>query len=168
MPLSSKTLTEWSENHRQILWRTHRYPVIVYRLYLKRDDLSFREGAMDMRQAQQIWLILCAQAMFKKKPLPYGELAKMMGYADGRAGHTLGRQLGIVGYFCVLNQLAPLNAIVIKADLNAPGEGVVLRKGRSVASEIKAVLRTNWFAIRVPTTGTFRKVWDLYKRNSHP
>jgi hypothetical protein len=118
-------------------------------------------------QAQQIWLILVAHVMKSKRKgnavstITYGELALAMGYNDARAGHTLGRQLGIVGDYCKLNNLPTLNSIVVIDDgTDRPGADVVLRKGRTFRQEQKAVMREDWFKLRVPTTGTFRKVWE--------
>jgi hypothetical protein len=116
-------------------------------------------------QAQRIWLILVAfvssptRGPTDEKTITYGELAELMGYPDKRAGHTLGRQLGIVGRYCRLNDLPALNAIVVDQTTGAPGEGVLLRDGRTVKQEQKAVLAQDWFQFGVPTTGTLRKVW---------
>jgi hypothetical protein len=111
-------------------------------------------------QAQQMWLILCGYAMFVKKTITYGDLATLMGYADRRAGHMLSRQLGIVGIYCKRNDLPPLNTIVVNAETKMPGHDVVVRDGRTPQQEIDAVLAEDWFAFRVPTTGTFRQVWE--------
>jgi hypothetical protein len=100
--------------------------------------------------------------MYERKVIEYGKLAKMMVFRDARAGHTLGRHLGIVGAYCVLNDLPPLNAIVVTAATGLPGPDVVLRQGRTPQHEIAAVLKEDWFQYRVPTTGTLRKVWDNY------
>jgi len=126
----------------------------------------FQRGDRIHVQAQQIWLILVAFVMTrpsesKKRTITYGEVAQAMGYPDERAGHMLGRQLGIVGKLCALNDLPTLNSIVVTKSTNAPGDEVFLRKGRTVAQEQADVLRFNWYNIRVPTTGTFRKVWEL-------
>ena len=115
-------------------------------------------------QAQQIWLILVAFAMKDRGPndpktMTYGELANAMGYPDARAGHTLGRQLGIVAKYCIDNDLPPLNAIVVTQQ-GSPGDEVMLRDGRTVKQEQRAVLGEDWFSLRVPTTGTFRQVWE--------
>ena len=118
-------------------------------------------------QAQRIWLILVA---FVKSPtrkssdpktITYGEVAELMGYPDKRAGHMLGRQLGIVGQYCKLNDLPALNSIVVNQMTGVPGEDVLLRDGRTVKEEQRAVMAEDWFALRMPTTGTLRKVWDL-------
>jgi hypothetical protein len=117
-------------------------------------------------QAQRIWLILVAFVMHSernpKKPSTtfYGDLALAMGYADRRAGHTLGRQLGIIAQFCRDNDLPALNSIVIGQDTLQPGAEVMLRDGKTVKEEQAAVMKQDWFEIRVPTTGTFRRVWE--------
>ncbi|MES2088970.1 MAG: hypothetical protein V4532_03150 [Pseudomonadota bacterium] len=118
-------------------------------------------------QAQQIWLILVAFVESNKekgpncdKTMSYGELALKMGYEDRRAGHMLSRQLGIVGQLCVNDSLPALNVIVVNAETGVPGDEVVLSPGFSVKDEQRAVFKQNWFELRVPTTGTFRQVWE--------
>lgn len=83
-----------------------------------------------------------------------------MDYEDTRAGYTLSRQLGIVGTYCVMNGLPALNAIVVNATTNVPGEDVVLSPGRTFPQELRAIYRQDWYAVGVPTTGTLRKVWE--------
>lgn len=118
-------------------------------------------------QAQQIWLILCAFVMHSDKTsgrpttLTYGDLAAKMGYKDRRAGHMLARQLGIVGEYCRINELPALNAIVVNQNTGIPGDEVVLSVAKTILAEQKAVMREDWFGIRVPTSGTFRKVWQI-------
>jgi hypothetical protein len=117
-------------------------------------------------QAQRIWLILAAFVMSPtrkpgdRKTITYGEVAELMRYPDRRAGHMLSRQLGIIGEYCRRNDLPALNAIVVNQTTGVPGEDVLLRDGRTVREEQAAVMREDWFALRIPTTGTLRKVWD--------
>lgn len=119
-------------------------------------------------QAQRIWLILVAHVMCSdrdpKAPftITYGEVALAMGYPDARAGHTLGRQLGIIAKFCMDNDLPPLNSVVVSKDHGLPGEHVMLREGKTLKHEQAAVMKQDWFAVRVPTTGTFRTVWETW------
>jgi len=128
----------------------------------------FKQGDRLPVQAQRIWQILTAFVMFAphgsrpRKVMPYGDLAVLMGYADRRAGHMLGRQLGIVGHFCVANDLPPLNTIVINEATGMPGDEVVVRPGRTVKEEQKAVASQDWFEIRPPTTGTLRQIYETY------
>ena len=116
-------------------------------------------------QAQRIWLILVAfvsgptRGPTDEKTITYGKLAELMGHPDKRAGRTLGRQLGIIGQYCRLNDLPALNAIVVDQITGAPGEGVLLGDGRTIKQEQKAVMAQDWFQFGVPTTGTLRKVW---------
>lgn len=121
-------------------------------------------------QAQQIWLILSCFVMSSRQrsldriaTITYGKLAERMGFESRRAGHVLGRQLGIVGEYCVFNDLPPLNVIVVTQASGIPGEEVVYRPGRSIDREQEAVMREDWFSIRVPSTGTFRKVWHAMR-----
>jgi hypothetical protein len=100
--------------------------------------------------------------MHQRTTMTYKDLAGAMGYDDPRAAHTLGRQLGIVGWYCTANDLPALNAIVVREEIGDPGGGVVLRKGRTIEQEQKAVLEYDWFQLRVPPTGTFRRIWDAY------
>ena len=92
--------------------------------------------------------------------MTYGELALRMGYEDTRAGHMLARQLGIVGTYCLMNDLPALNAMVVNATTNVPGEDVVLTPGRTFPQELQAIYRQDWYKVGVPTTGTLRKVWE--------
>lgn len=129
-------------------------------------DVKFYEpGDRLYVQAQRIWLILVGFVMqHAKTSLPptitYGDLAKLMGAADGRAGHTLGRQLGIVGKFCLDNSLPALNAVVVNQQTRQPGAEVVLQPGNTVLDEQRAVAAYDWYSVRPPTTGTLRQVWE--------
>ena len=126
----------------------------------------FAPGDRIYVQAQQVWLILVAVVMLSdrnaRRPttITYGELALKMGFKDKRAGHMLGRQLGIVGQYCKLNGLPTLNAIVVHESDGQPGKGVITRSGKQHPEEQSAVMKEDWFRIRVPTTGTLRSVWD--------
>lgn len=118
-------------------------------------------------QAQRIWLILAGQVSGRDtlppqnaRTVTYGELALRMGYADTRAGHMLSRQLGIVGHYCLMNDLPALNAMVVNATTNEPGGDVVLTPGRSFRDELRAIYRQDWYEVGVPSTGTLRKVWE--------
>lgn len=117
-------------------------------------------------QAQRIWMILVAFIMSPTRrendagTITYGEVAKLMGYADGRAGHTLGRQLGIIARYCIINDLPALNSIVVNQMTGLPGPDVLLRDGYTLSDEQQAVMAEDWFALRIPTAGTLRKVWE--------
>jgi len=116
-------------------------------------------------RAQQVWLILVAHIMAKQKQrerwqeklITYGDLAERMG-DDRRAAIGLGRELGIVGEYCIDNKLPAMNCIVVNQDDRKPGLGVVHRHGKSWDDEARATLEENWFQYRVPSTGTFREV----------
>ncbi len=118
-------------------------------------------------QAQRIWMILTGfmmqhadRASGMPPTISYGDLALKMGAADPRAGHTLGRQLGIVGEFCLRNGLPALNAIVVNQQTRQPGAEVVLQAGNSVRAEQRAVAEYDWYTVRPPTTGTLRQIWE--------
>ncbi len=116
-------------------------------------------------RAQQAWLILVAHVMSTRKLrreerlLTYGELAERMG-EDRRAGVGLGRELGIIGRYCIDNGLPALNCIVVNQATGTPGFNVLTRRNKSWQDEAWETLRTDWFKFRVPTTGTFRQVWQ--------
>jgi hypothetical protein len=115
--------------------------------------------------AQQLWLILTGFVMWDSTPnrdkrITYGQLALKAGYSSAQAGHMLGRQLGIVGNFCLQNDLPALNAIVVTQHTGMPGDEVVRRHDRSVPEEQNAVLNYNWYLVAAPTTGMLRKVWQ--------
>lgn len=116
-------------------------------------------------QAQRIWLILTGYVSGRKLSLSssrlmtYGDLAVRMGYTS-RAGLTLGRQLGIVGNYCLMNDLPALNSIVVNVLTDEPGKRVVLSPGMTFNKDMRAVYRQDWYEVGVPTTGTLRKVWE--------
>lgn len=126
----------------------------------------FKNGDRVYVQAQQIWLVLtCLVMRSDRQPrrpyvVTYGDLAEAMGL-DRRAGITLGRPLGIVGRLCILNDLPALNSIVINDTTSEPGDHVVTRPGKSYKYEQAEVMKENWHALRAPTTGTLRKVWQM-------
>jgi len=97
-----------------------------------------------------------------EKTIEYGHLAELMGYRDARAGHMLSRQLGIVGRFCIENDLPPINVIVVAKLTGKPGPEVLYRDDRTLKDEQRAVLQEDWFALRPPTTGTLRAVMERY------
>lgn len=130
-------------------------------------------------QAQQIWVILIAFVMQHPQrkaglapTITYGDLAMRMGHEDRRVGHTLSRQLGIVGDFCKHHELPVLNSIVVNQATGLPGSELTLGYPddgdvdaetalKRTRAEHRDVMNYNWFMIRVPTTGTFRTVWEM-------
>ena len=137
----------------------------------------FRRGDPRYVQAQRVWLILTAHIMMEgrwrrrqdRKPrrkellMTYGDLAQRMGM-DRKAGVTLVIPLGIVGEYCRMNDLPTLNSIVVNQDTGVPGDHVLVRDGKTYGEEQREVMRMNWFAYRVPTAGTFRKVREYQRR----
>jgi hypothetical protein len=124
---------------------------------------QFRPGDRVYVRAQQVWLILVAFVMSRRhsddKTITYGDLAEKMGL-PAQAAIGLGRELGIVGIYCTQNGLPALNSIVVNRETGVPGAGVVVRAGKSWRDEQRETLKANWFKFRVPTSGTFRQVWD--------
>lgn len=123
----------------------------------------FARGDAVHVRAQQIWLILVAHVMLSKRnprapyTMTYGDLAEAMGM-DRRAGITLARTLGLVGTCCVENDLPALNCIVVNESTDAPGDHVLTRPGKTWKQEQADIMRFDWFSVRVPTTGTLRKI----------
>ena len=110
-------------------------------------------------QAQQVWGLLTAYATFGgRQPISYGDLAEWMG-KDRRAGITLGRQLGIVGRYCLANDCPPLNVIVVGRD-GRPGEGVVTRVGKTIKQDQKAVFKYEWLKVRPPLLRDLQAIWE--------
>ena len=128
-----------------------------------------RRGDNQYVQAQQIWLILTAHVMAWQRPptglrphrrsdklITYSELAERMGMKKG-AAQNVGRPVGIVGKYCLLNELPMLNTIVIKGEKRKPGHRVLVRPGKTLLEEQREVVKEDWFAYRVPKAGAFRK-----------
>jgi alkylated DNA nucleotide flippase Atl1 len=119
-------------------------------------------------QAQQIWSILTSVSSLKvdysdlgKGLITYGDLATLMGKPDN-AARTLSRQLGIVGYYCLDNDLPALNAIVINKNTGAPGHDVVLTGANSTKKEQKKIRKINWFQFRAPSISKLRSIYEEY------
>ena len=138
-------------------------PVAPAKFYARGDALYI--------QAQQIWCILTGFVMMHRYPvadpsirrdfvelITYEELAELMGRPD--AYGVLGRQLGIVGDYCLMNDLPALNAIVVNKKYHKPGKRVVHHEDRSVYEEQRAIDEIDWFSVRPPTVGALRKVYD--------
>ena len=128
---------------------------------------QYKKGDRVYVQAQQIWLILTAHAVlrsktkrngFRKGLLSYGDLAELMG-KDRRAGITLARQLGIVGYYCLEHELPPLNVVVVNQDTGDPGADVVLTPGSSVKRDQRSVLKYPWFNLRPPSIKSLKDIY---------
>ncbi|HXP04322.1 MAG TPA: hypothetical protein VN808_09390 [Stellaceae bacterium] len=125
----------------------------------------FAPGGRVYVQAQQVWLILVAFVMRRQigdpETITYGDLALKMGYSTRKAAIMLGRPLGIIAEYCRINQLSMLNTIVVDTT-GVPGSGVILSKGHTLRQDQADVYKMDWFSVRVPTTGTFRKVWEAF------
>lgn len=134
----------------------------------------FAKGDPLFVQSQQIWTILTAFVMMKsftnadgkrRRDLPdlisYKELAALMGRPGQQ--HVLGRQLGIIGIYCLMNGLPALNAVVVGEKHEEPGDGVIVGDGRSWREEMDKVHAQDWFELRPPTVGALRKVYDMRK-----
>ena len=77
-----------------------------------------------------------------------------------KAAIGLGRELGIIGEYCLQNGLPALNCIVVSQQTGAPGHGVVVSKNKSWRDDARDSFNTDWFKYRVPSTGTLRQVWE--------
>lgn len=127
----------------------------------------FKKGDPVYVRAQQIWMILVGTVMIPTRPrdgkvtITYGDLAKKMGM-DSRAGHTLSAHLGIIGDYCVENDLPALNIIVVNR-FGTPGDGVIGTDEASFQDDLVEVTKQDWHAIRVPSTGALRRTreWQL-------
>jgi hypothetical protein len=127
----------------------------------------YAEGDRLWVQAQRIWVILVGIVIAsqvsgagpKAARITYGDLAEVMG-KPRQAGRTLTRQLWMIGEYCKFNGLPTLNSIVVNQDTGVPGHDVVLSSGNSVAQEMTNVARFNWASVRIPSTATFRDVWE--------
>jgi hypothetical protein len=123
-------------------------------------------------RAQQMWLILTAQAVLKpdgdyeegagwsgwgRGIISYGALATQMGM-NSKAGVTFSRHLGLLGFYCQQEGLPPLNVIAVNAVTGIPGYGVVETEGFEKDQE--KVLNEPWFSYRPPSIKALRDVYD--------
>jgi hypothetical protein len=119
----------------------------------------FQPGDRTYVRAQRVWLALACHIEHGGGVLTYGDLAAGMGM-DRRAGIGLHRELGIIGTYCIQNDLPAIGCIVVAQETGVPGAGVISRPGRNWQDDQNDALRTRWFDFRVPTSGTFRQVWE--------
>ncbi|WP_432769252.1 MAG: hypothetical protein HEQ22_00495 [Sphingopyxis sp.] len=122
--------------------------------------------------AQRIWVILVALVEAKRlpnwKPRPgkgaptitYGELVQLINRSH-LAGRTIRNELGIIGHYCRMNSLPCLNTLVVN-QFGECGESVVVSEGRDPAGDRREIMKIDWFAYGVPTTGTLRKVHSKF------
>lgn len=116
--------------------------------------------------AQQLWLILVTKVESAKRnesadpTLNYGgegSATHLMGRSL-RAGRTIDRQLGMIAKYCISNGIPALNVIVVNKEKGRPGRQVLHTPGKTFQQEIKDIYAFDWFGVRVPTTGSFRKI----------
>ncbi|HVQ68149.1 MAG TPA: hypothetical protein VMT08_11675 [Bradyrhizobium sp.] len=119
----------------------------------------FRPGDRTYVRAQRVWITLACRIERQLGILTYGDLAAAMDL-DRRAGIGLHRELGIVGTYCIQNDLPAIGCIVVSQETGTPGPGVISRPGRTWHDDQQDALRVKWFDYRVPTSGTFRQVWE--------
>ncbi len=117
----------------------------------------FRAGDPIHVRAQQVWIILIHRAAVRGV-ITYGELAELMGYGRQAAQATI-KPIAIVAFFCKEHHLPQLNTLVVNTEKGEPGRSVV-DGGDSIGVAHQRVFAFDWFGIRVPTPGTFRKVWE--------
>lgn len=154
---------------------------------MPQEDLRLKPKYYGLRdrvfvQAQQLWIILIAYVMTQNKLLvkqeewwqppfspdkeqwegqtiTYGDLAILMGHAEKRAAISLIRPLKIIGHFCEINDIPPLDCIVVGKGSGVPG-GDLWSKEELVGLQKSVMDYPDWFLIRPPTTGTLRNVWE--------
>ena len=119
----------------------------------------FQPGDRTYVRAQRVWITLACHIDHGGQVLTYGDLAAAMGM-DRRAGIGLHRELGIIGTYCIQNDLPAIGCIVVAQETGVPGAGVISRRGRNWQDDQTDALRIRWFEFRVPTSGTFRQVWE--------
>ena len=78
--------------------------------------------------------------------------------AENPLRSDIGNPLNMIGEYCKGNSLPVLSSIVVMRVTGVPGEYIVLREGKTFEQEQNDVAATDWFEIRIPTTGTFRTV----------
>lgn len=130
----------------------------------------YQKGDRHYERAQQAWIILTGAVMSwqrmdpqQRPDLPlmtYGELAELMLDSGGVANQAVGRILGVVGSYCVRNDLPAINSIVVNRLTGEPGKGVVLRPDRTLEKEQQETSQLDWHSYRPPTRATLRKVWE--------
>ena len=97
--------------------------------------------------------------------ISYQNLCETMGLHE-KASPTISAPLGLVGQFCVANDLPALNLLVVSKKYYRPGsDDLITRPGKTYREEqMDAAFKVNWWSHGTPVPGTFRKV-DEYMKN---
>ena len=123
------------------------------------DVKRYQRGDSRFVQAQRVWLILTGRSVWIRETLTYGDLAEIMGYSR-QAGVTLSTPLGIVGKFCLAQDIPSLVSLVVRGDTGEPGPGVIFSPKRTLNAEQRLVLGFDWYSVRVPSTKMLREAWS--------
>ena len=117
----------------------------------------FQRGDPIHLRAQQAWVILAGLAN-NNQTVTYGDLSRMMGYG-GRSARATIKPVALIAKFCLDNGLPQLNALVVNAATGVPGDEVILKEGDTSPSAQQRAFNYAWYEVRVPSPGSFRRVW---------
>ncbi len=92
----------------------------------------------------QIWQILIGKAHLRQT-MTYGELAALMGF---KGAGTLAHLLGRVMFYCRLQDLPPLTALVVNQETGLPGDGLPEADLNSVREDVYSY---DWYGLHPPT-----------------
>lgn len=105
---------------------------------------------------------------FKSGIINYGMVNDLMKREPFPWNIRLGDELGMIGDYCLQNDLPLLNTVVVSKETGEPStenEKLLFSGGRSsVSEEQQAVLNYDWFAIRIPTIRQIRLAYESRER----
>ena len=110
---------------------------------------KYTTGRVDS-QATKLWVILMSQVQMSKiyEDVPAivtkQELCNSMGFTDKRSIYRIELLAAIISAYCAEGDLPNLSSVI---------EG-------SARDNIPAVLKQDWWMVRVPSISAFREIWD--------
>ena len=112
------------------------------------------------QQAFLIWPVLAMRAMGASTPddarITYGNLAVAIGYQNERAGVSLRRALGLIGWLCLDRGLPTLNCLVVNRKTMQCGESAVHTPGLTTQQDRANAVNFNWHPVQPPTAAQLR------------
>lgn len=102
-------------------------------------------------RASQAWMILIGMAK-NRQTVTYSGLAELMYHR--KAAGVLAQILGRIAFYCEVNDLPQLNAIVVGKKRGSPGHDIPLDPGEVDATR-ERVFACDWYDICPPTEHEF-------------
>lgn len=97
-------------------------------------------------RALQMWQILISAA-HNRQTLTYGQMSELVDLGPASTGGVVVSQhLGLLLYYCKLNNLPPITVLVVNKNTGRPGEGLTTLE--ELNQDRERVFNHEWFKLR--------------------